>query len=390
MERSFRWILLLVFTLAFFVMSVSAQSSLSTAAKPTHPMLVFGEMYSVGAPMHMIVCGDSDCNQQRYSVLDSTPGAYTGLYIDVQTPPDGKAFITYVVHYHPFIYEIRTLKCGNIACTQGNHIQSHAIVNNQIRTKVQFKPGTSLPAWVYSAFDTSYFIQCSDEACTQWTQNTLGPTTADKISNQWIFAADGTPMIAALNGNMIKCNDALCASFTVIQSANSRRYNATNVRIIQAPDGKPVISYMHAPDYFHSDFFIEKCIDPRCKKRVSNLIASWQNPVFSEFEHQLIIGSDGLPAFIFQHETQPIVDYVHCTTSDCRARNTVTVDMAFSSKTGIHNTLTIASDGLPILAHHNTFDLFYVHCTDLDCTNVGPFTPTLRQGVGNHVAMTLV
>lgn len=389
MHRSFGWILLVGLILAFFVTDVSAQNALSTANKPMFPFLVFGEMYAVGAPLHLIVCGDVDCNQQRYTVLDTTPNAYTGLYIDVQTPPDGKAFITYVVHYHPFIYEIRTLKCGNILCNQGNVIQSHAFVNYQLRTKVQFKPGTSLPAWVYHTGNTSYFVQCSNETCTQWTSNALGSTTTDKISNQWIFAADGTPMIAALDGDVIKCTDTVCSATTRIQTT-SRRYNSTNVRIVQAPDGKPVISYMHAPDYFNSDFIVEKCLDPRCKKRVSNLIASWVNPVFSEFEHQLIIGSDGKPAFIFQHETQPIVDYVHCVSSDCRVRNAQTVDLTFGSKTGIHNTLMVGPDGFPLIAHHNKFDLFYAHCTDLDCTNVGPTTPTLRQGMGNHVAMTLV
>lgn len=391
MKRLVGILLILGLVLTFFVAGVSAQTPIP-ATKAPNPTLVFGDTIGMGATLQYVMCAEDRCIQQSNTTLDSTPNAFTGLYVDVQTPADEKPFITYVVHYHPFIYELRTLKCGNAACNQGNVIQSITFADYQSRTKIQLNPTTNLPAFVYHAFGTSYFVQCTNADCSQRVQNTLGSTTTQQISNQWIFAADGTPMIATLTGSLLNCGDALCSTPpTEIISATSRKLTANSVRIIMAPDGNPVITYMNR-NLLTSDFYFSKCLDTRCNKRTTTHFGNWVNSPGTEFEHDVIIGSDRLPAFVYQRETFPVLEYVHCSTSDCTQHTSTTLAISsMASSAGQNNTLMVGADGKPTIAYHDKMDLHYIHCSDNSCTNTAQnYSTVLRPAAGTHVAMTLV
>lgn len=395
MVRSIGLYFILGLALAMFAVSVSAQTTPSLSTQNLHSAFAFGDTWGVGNSLQFLTCADASCVQQRNFTLDSSANGYAGMYIDMQTPADGKPFLTYAVFYAPSQYELRSLKCGNKLCSQGNVIQVIANNVSRERTKVQFQPGTNFPAWVYGDYtsNTSYFVQCLNDDCSQRVQNAIGNTTTQQITNQWIFSADGTPMIATLTGTLVKCTDALCANTPIeIKSSNTRAYQSNAVRIILPADGKPVITYMNAAQNVnYIDFFIVKCLDKRCNKRATTLIGNWLKPVWAEHEHDLMIGADGLPAVSYQNGASPQVNFLHCSTSDCTTFTTHTIAPNVNSMTGRHNTTLIGPDGMPIVAYYNMQDLYYVHCSDLACSNPAQNNVSIIRGsAGNHVSSARV
>lgn len=369
-----------------------AQAALTTAHYP-RSVFAYADTWGGGNDLRFLECLDSLCIGQNETIIQSQPNAYSGMSLTMKTAPDGNPFLVYVMYdYATAQYTLHTLKCGNPTCNAGNVdtiITSHV---NSERAKIEFNPATQRPAFVYSDASNgmSYFVQCTNTDCSQFTQNSIGQTYTQQISNQWIFSANGKPMIAARTGEILICSDPACATPPTTLSLTTRLYTAHTVQIVNAPDGKPVITYMNESSPNTVEFLISKCLDTRCHKRTTTSIANWTPSLYTEYEHSLIIGRDRKPAASFQNGSTPQLDYLHCTTNDCTTFTIAQIGASnIGTNTGVHNTLFTGVDGKPMIGYYTAPHAYTTHCSDVTCLNTAQnFTNVIGTGIGSQIVGT--
>jgi hypothetical protein len=90
----------------------------------------------------------------------------------------------------------------------------------------------------------------------------------------------------------------------------------------------------------------------------------------------ITIGTDGLPIIGYQGGANLRV--VHCTAADCSTHGVVTVDNTLGA--GQYTSITIGTDGLPIISYRafggvgGSANFNVVHCTAVDCSTHGAVT----------------
>jgi hypothetical protein len=104
------------------------------------------------------------------------------------------------------------------------------------------------------------------------------------------------------------------------------------------------------------------------------------------------IGSDGLPIASYEfHSGSGSLSVLHCGNPACTAGNTITT-VDGSVFTGVNSSLTIGTDGLPILAYYDNgnSDLKVAHCGNVGCT-ANNVVNTVDSGgdVGRFTSITI-
>jgi hypothetical protein len=206
---------------------------------------------------------------------------------------------------------------------------------------------------------------CNDMACTTWVSTTIDNTATTPAFISIAIGMDGLAIISyfdstATSLNVAHCSDIACtsASLTVLDnSADVGRYSSIAIGV----DGYPIISYF---DFTAQGMRVAHCSDVACTAATFNAFSS--APTMGYYS-AITIGADGLPIISYIDNQNKDLKIFHCTSVPCNSGRVVTVDGL--GVTDSYTAIAIGVDGFPIISYYNNAEgaLMAAHCGDAEC-----------------------
>jgi hypothetical protein len=254
-----------------------------------------------------------------------------------------------------------------------------------------------LPVISYVKSSALYVIHCNDIACT--TSASTAVTSAASFGEQRTsitIGADGYPVVSFYTSDnrlgVAFCDDVACST----SSTTSFSYGGVNGGMISSiaigTDGYPIIGSSWEMDYLR----VFHCNDADCTTATNTLVDSQFN-AGSTANVSIDIGADGLPVIAYTARASKMsrTRLAHCSNVACTSSTINDVVVAPSSSEYRTNpSLTIGSDGLPIIAYRQ-YDLAtrngygVAHCDDLTCASVTATTIILGLSSLDLTAITV-
>lgn len=140
------------------------------------------------------------------------------------------------------------------------------------------------------------------------------------------------------------------------------------------PDGLPIISHHNEAAF---TLRITKCGNAACTS--GNVSTTVDDPPVNVvgFGTSLAIGADGLPIVSYGDGSAGALRVLHCGNAACTANNVITaVDDPPANLVGLHTSIAIGIDGLPIISHGDTTasGLRVTKCGNVACTTASSTT----------------
>jgi len=210
-------------------------------------------------------------------------------------------------------------------------------------------------------------VHCTNATCSTFDSPVTVSISA--VSNlELTIGGDGLPAIAhRVNAggfiNFVHCTDASCSATDPIESVEPLNI-ISQISMTTGSDGFPILAYSKAVPNLN----VIHCTNASCSTfdgpNVVDTI-SGTLPIIS-------IGSDNLPIISYRDGVNFDIKVVHCTNVSCSSVDTPTilVNGASNSDVGQRGTMTIGTDGFPILAYNagsTPGQLKVVHCTNVVC-----------------------
>jgi hypothetical protein len=172
------------------------------------------------------------------------------------------------------------------------------------------------------------------------------------------IAADGRPVVSywdetAGTLKVAKCANAACtgaATITVVDDPANRVGAYSSLAI--GGDGFPVISYQDATA---GTLKVAKCANAACTGTAT--ITTVDDPANTVGEYtSLAMGDDGRPVISYFDSTAEAVKVAKCANAACTGTATITTvqddpNVSTGFNFGIHTTIAIGADGLPVIAY---------------------------------------
>ena len=273
---------------------------------------------SVSAAVNANVCALGN------SLATADSATFVGSYSSIALGADGLPVVSY---YDNSNGDLKVVKCGNAACSDGNAITT-----------------------VDSAGTVGWF-----------TSITRG--------------ADGLPVISYYdysNGDLkvAKCGNAACSSGNTITTVDSADNVGTYNSIRLGADGLPVISYY---DQTNFDLKVAKCGDTACSS--GNTISIVDSAGTVGGFTSITLGGDGLPAISYRDYTNAVLKVAKCGNAACNSGNVITI-VDGTGNVGGDTSIALGGDGLPVISYSDVgnSDLKVAKCTNAACTGASTIT----------------
>jgi len=338
----------------------SARHMSITIGADGFPVISYRE--SGGTDLRVAKCADTDCSTApTLTTVDDPDGTDdVGEFTSIAIGPDGNPTVSY---YDKANGALKVAKCVDPACamTATLNVLDGADPTEDIGRYTSLAIGTDgFPLISYYDVTNGNLkaAKCSDAACTSGTNiittlDGLGLPDVGEYSSIAI-GTDGLGVISYFNRTddtlrVVKCGDAACAVGNALYLVddgggdNVGRYTSITI----GADGRPVISYR---DVLNMALKVARCGDGACATVASVTTVDAVGGDVGEYT-SITIGSDGLPIVAYYDATGGNLRTAKCGDAGCTAGNTVvTVDGGF---VGQFASITIGSDGLPIIAYRN-------------------------------------
>jgi predicted regulator of Ras-like GTPase activity (Roadblock/LC7/MglB family) len=184
------------------------------------------------------------------------------------------------------------------------------------------------------------------------------------------IGADGLPIIVYYEESTprklkaVHCGNTACTSGNTITTLESAVdvgwYNSLTV----GKDGLPTVSYY---DDDHDNLLVKHCSSADCTAGGVTVAVDSTGDV--GYESSVTVGKDGLPLVAYHDTTNGDLKVAHCGNVDCTSANSTT-KVHDGTYTGLESSVTVGSDGLPIIFYWNNDgdDLYVAHCGNDTCT----------------------
>jgi len=131
-------------------------------------------------------------------------------------------------------------------------------------------------------------------------------------------------------------------------------------------DGLPIISYYDATN---GDLKVAHCGNASCSSGNTLTTVDSNDDNVGQYT-SITIGIDGLPIISYYDATNGDLKVAHCGNASCSSGNTLTT-IDSNGDVGSFTSITIGTDGLPIISYHNYTDnvLKVVHCGNAFCSS---------------------
>jgi len=272
--------------------------------------------------------------------------------------------------------DLKVVHCGNVSCSSGNTITTvdsiGALATTQERNISIAIGSDSLP--VISYFDDTAndlkVVHCGNVSCSSGNTITNVDST-DNVGKSTSIAigSDNLPVISyhdATNNDLkvVHCGNVSCSSgntITAVDSTGSDVGRFTSIAI--GSDNLPVISYFD----FGNGLKVAHCGNVSCSS--GNTITAVDSKSTSTGLHTSIaIGSDNLP--IISYLGDSTLKVTHCGNVSCSSGNTITTVDGIVT-VGLDTAIAIGSDNLPVISYFDAgnVDLKVVHCGNISCSS---------------------
>ncbi|UCG78088.1 MAG: hypothetical protein JSV21_11095 [Nitrospirota bacterium] len=218
-----------------------------------------------------------------------------------------------------------------------------------------------LPVISYVMYTVVHVAKCNDSSCTSVTNTWIEEGGYTSIA----IGLDGLPIIAYNGGSIdlkiAKCLDNACSTFSITTLDSLGDVGAYSSLTIGA-DGLPIISYR---DITNSSLKVAKCSDVACSSAaITTLDANGDVGYFTS----ITIGTDGLPIISYRDNTNGDLKVAKCSDSACSSAYITTIDTTGSNLSQF-TSISIGTDGLPIIAYEGNGGLKVVRCANAFCLN---------------------
>lgn len=215
---------------------------------------------------------------------------------------------------------------------------------------------------------------CEDLSCSGWTEAFIDPEPGFTLGSYPSIAIglDGYPIISHLRtGPMSKqlvvthCNDVTCSSADTYEVASGGTFTSIGIGV----DGYPIIAHV-LPDFLGSSstlIRITHCLDEVCSASVTALgfdgVPSGDGTIE---DLSLSVGTGGHPIVSYHrlYGSLTSISLAYCRDTGCSDVRLVELD-SFSSFD--HPSITIGTDGFPVVSYEDVSTLKVTHCSDRFC-----------------------
>ena len=310
-------------------------------------------------------CNDIACTSAITTMLDTT-GRMERPSITIGS--DGLAIIAY--YRIDGAYDLKVAHCENIVCTSAT-LNSPDTTGN-VGADPSIAIGTDgLPIISYTdATGVNLDLKvahCNDVAC-----STASTVIVDEAWGQWSSIAigvDGLPIISykdndAQDLKVAHCENATCTSVistTLATTGNVGDYTEITI----GNDGLPIIVFKGGTSYSSSNLTVAHCDDITCATATITDLWSGHDYVAGS----ITIGSDGLPVLSFRSNDTDRLMVAHCYDVACTTSSWIIVDDS-ANEVGTGNSIKIGTDGMPIISYFvdgTAGDLKVTHCSNVFC-----------------------
>jgi hypothetical protein len=232
---------------------------------------------------------------------------------------------------------------------------------------------------------TLNYIRCTDEDCAVVVEaEVTNDASQDNSGASEILTlgADGFARIIYLDTdgklNLVRCLDQDCATKNIIpvdtNTNNDPGYYGMST--VMGDDDLPRVAYANCGDNYDVHFVRFTDADtPGVNTTISDVGVIIECNPYAEAS-SMAIGADGFVRLVFQDGNDEELKLARCTDADCTAPVVTTVEPDASASPGYNGSvIRTGSDDFPRIAHvDDNFDLWYITCTDTDCTS-----PTITE-----------
>jgi hypothetical protein len=282
-----------------------------------------------------------------------------------------------VSHHDATAFALRVTKCGNAACTAGNVSTTVDDQTNRVGSFTSIAIGTDgLP--IISHADTSLkalrVTKCGNAACTSGNVSTNVDQPPNHDAGTFTSIAigtDGLPIIShhestAFALRVTKCGNPACTAGNVSTTVDDPADQVgTFTSITIGADGLPVISH------YNSSVFalrVTKCGNAACTAGNVSTTVDDQASFVGGYA-SIAVGADGLPIISHQDASAGTLQETRCGNAACSADNVTTTVDDPAATVGVHTSIAIGTDGLPVISHQNAsaFTLRVTKCATQTC-----------------------
>lgn len=320
------------------------------------------------------------------TTVDATAGYESKVSITIGA--DGLPIISYTSDS-----VVKVAHCSDPACTSASIADLGDVCQSNTFSIPIMIGADGLPVIVYQSNlaygdNQLHVVHCEDVACSSFTNTNLG---VDDGQPSIAIGADGLPVISGDVGSTLlitHCDDAACTSFTrasLYEWGTVHRESSITV----GADGLPIISYAidtnsYTDGILDYDLRVAHCNDLTCSSATFSAIDAVGNT--GHFS-SITIGSDGLPVVSYIDFTNYYLKVAHCSDPTCAAFSLTTLDS--SGMVALSTSITIGADGLPVISYRSNGNLNVAHCNDLACSSAVLTTVDGSPGVSSESSITI-
>jgi hypothetical protein len=201
------------------------------------------------------------------------------------------------------------------------------------------------------------------------------------------------------------CNDIACAGPATITTVDNDGNLGGYSSIAIGTDGLPVISYYDTTIDFDSGFDrralkVAHCNDVACSGQDETITIVHDVDTAVGLYTSIAIGADGFPIISHRDDNLGTLLVTHCNDVACAPGGETTTTVDPGPMVGQYTSIAIGADGLPIISYYEAFAgannvgqaLKVAHCNDLACSGQDESHSRLYDGVqttGLHTSIAI-
>ena len=302
-------------------------------------------------------CLDLDCAAFDTYLIDAT--ASVGEHNSITIGSDGLPVISY---YDSTNADLKVARCLAPDCSSVSVVTADPLGDTGEFTSIAIRAnGLPIVSYYDETLSSLLALACSDLGCATGSIGFLG---AGGTGSSIALGADGRPVVsyidATQNVQLARCNtDCSVASSTLL----IRGYGPTSLAI--GADGLPIISFNWGL-FPLNQLGTFKCTWPDCSANAGGGFETGNNA-----KSAVTIGADGLPIIAYYDHATTQIDVGHCATADCGSWSSIVMlDTVSPITTSLSPSITIGSDGLPLVVHARSESgpLMLTRCANTFCS----------------------
>jgi hypothetical protein len=324
-------------------------------------------------------CGNAACSSGNTLASPDTTndvGQYSSLKLDASGNP-------VVSYFDASLFHLRMLHCGNANCTAGNTTTSPDSVfdtHTGLYSSLALD-GSGIPVMSYYEVphDVLKVLHCSDPSCSSWSATFADPGSGNIVGPYTSIALDasGFPVVSyydETNGDLkvIHCGNATCTSGNTITSPDIAGEVGQYTSIALDTSGNPVVSYY---DQSGGDLKVLHCGNSNCTS--ANTIKSPDTTGDVGRNSSIRLDGSGHPVVSYYDASGANLRVLHCGDPTCASGN-VTITPDSTGDVGRYTSLALDASGNPVVGYYDATNglLKVLHCANPTCSTPNTPTPT--------------